>query len=96
MIMISDINTNVEFSSLISFVDDTRLYHKIKSTEDCDNLQVDLNTIYDWVTCNNMYFNPNKFNYIAFSSSLNCTRSNVYTNPNPNLMNARLSSISVI
>jgi len=82
LIMISDINTNVESSSLISFADDTRLYHNIQSTEDCDNLQVDLNTIYDWATCNNMYFNPNKFNYIAFSSSLNCTRSNVYTNPN--------------
>ena len=47
-IMISDINKRTTASKLISFADNTRVYSKISQVDGCDNLQSDLNTIYNW------------------------------------------------
>ena len=58
-------------SKLVSFADDPRVYSCIDDIEKCDQLQIDLNSVYDWAHVNNM-FNANKFN----------CGSNVYTNPN--------------
>ena len=41
----------------MSFADDTRLYHGILNVDDCSFLQNDLNSVYDWASCNNMSFN---------------------------------------
>ena len=46
------------------------MYHGISSVDDCTNLQNDLNSVYDWASCNNMYFNAQKFQYICFSPIL--------------------------
>ena len=46
--MISDISKGSTSSKLISFADDTRVYSNIAQADDCDNLQSDLNTIYNW------------------------------------------------
>ena len=43
LIMISDINKGTISSKLVSFADDTRVYSNIAETDDCDNLQYDLN-----------------------------------------------------
>ena len=40
----------------------TRLYHGISSVDDCTILQNDLNSVYDWVSCNNMSFNVKSSN----------------------------------
>ena len=55
LIMISDINKGTTSSKLISFADDTRVYSNIAQADDCDNLQSDLNTIYNWALQNNMF-----------------------------------------
>ena len=41
-------------SKVISFADDTRVYSNITQADDCDNLQSDLKTIYNWAL-NNMF-----------------------------------------
>ena len=56
LIMISDINKGTTSSKLVSFADDTRVYSNIAETDDCDNLQYDLNSIYNWAVHNNMFF----------------------------------------
>ena len=56
LIMISDINKEITSSKVISFADDTRVYSNITQSDDCDNLQSDLNTIYNWALYNNMFF----------------------------------------
>ena len=43
---------------LSSFADDTAV--QISKNTDCDNLQKDLNVIYEWATENNMKFNIDK------------------------------------
>ena len=50
LITISDINKDISSSKLISFADDTRIYSKIADVSDCDNLQYDLNMIYETMT----------------------------------------------
>ena len=54
LIMIADIDKDVSDSNLISLADDTRLYSDVP-TIDCDNLQFDLDTVYDWESSNNMF-----------------------------------------
>ena len=41
----------------MSFADDTKLYHGISNVDDCSFFQNDLNSVYDWASCNNMSFN---------------------------------------
>ena len=58
LIMISDIDKDVSTSKLVSFADDTRLYSGVGDVTDCDNLQLDLNAVYDWASSNNMFLTP--------------------------------------
>ena len=64
IILMGDINRGIFSSSIVSFVNDTRLYHGISSVDDCTILQNDLNSVHDWASCNNMSFNAQKFKYI--------------------------------
>ena len=41
--------------------DDTRVGHWVKTREDLQNLQKDLDNIYEWATKNNTEFNSSKF-----------------------------------
>ena len=55
LIMIADIDKDVSASKLIRFADDTRLYSCLGDVTNCDNLQFDLDTVYDWASSNNMF-----------------------------------------
>ena len=61
LILMGDINSRISSSSIVSFADDARLYHSISNVDDCSFLQHDLNSVYDWASCNNMSFNAQKF-----------------------------------
>ena len=47
--MIPDIKKGTSWSKLISFADDTIVYSNITEADDCDDLQYDINTNYNWV-----------------------------------------------
>ena len=47
----------------------------------CNNLQQDLNQVYDWASTNNMFFNAQKYYYVSFSSNKSFSLSNVFINP---------------
>ena len=80
LIMISDIDKDVSASTLVSFADDTRLYSGVGDVTDCDNLQLDLNAVYDWASSNNM------FSYVCFSSNVSAYKSNLYIDPAMNII----------
>ena len=63
LILMEDINSGISSSNIVSFADDTRLYHGISNVDDCSFLQHDLNSV-----CNNMSFNAQKFQYMFGSS----------------------------
>ena len=57
--MIIDIDKGISPSSkLVSFADDTRIYSCINDIEKCDQLQIHLNSVYDWAHVNNMFLMP--------------------------------------
>ena len=39
----------------MNFADDTGLYSGVGDVTDCDNLQFDLNAVYDWASSNNIF-----------------------------------------
>ena len=81
LFVISDINKDVSTSKLVSFVEDTILYSDVGDVTDCDNLQLDLNAVYDWASSNNTVFNSKKFSYVCFSSNMSAYKSNLYIDP---------------
>ena len=86
LIMIADIDKVVSASNLISFADDTRLYSAVGDVTDCKNLQFDLDTVYDWTSFNNLFFNSKKISYVFFSSNGAAYKSNVYIDPSMNII----------
>ena len=59
LIMIIDIDKGISLcSKLVSFTDDTRVYSCINDIEKCDQLQIDLNSVYDCAHVNNMFLMP--------------------------------------
>ena len=71
LIHVGDIDENVQHSKVSSFADDTRLLNRIKETNDCKNLQKDLNTVYNWTQENNMFCNEEKFELIRYGKHPN-------------------------
>ena len=61
IVMISDIDEGLRNSIIRLFADDTRVSAKIRTKEDEELLQQDLNTVYRWADENLMEFNENKF-----------------------------------
>ena len=55
-------------SFLSSFADDTWIGHQIQDSEDVQELQADLEKVYEWETTNNMEFNAEKFKLLRYSS----------------------------
>ena len=87
LILIADIDKGVSDSNLISFVDDTRLYSGVGDVAtDCDNLQFDLDTVFDGASSNKMFLNSKKFSHVSFSSNGAAYKSNVYIDPSMNII----------
>ena len=61
IIMISDIDENLKNSVVRLFADDTRISAKIRTKEDMELLQQDLDAVYSWAEKNLMEFNESKF-----------------------------------
>ena len=92
LILMGDINCGISSSSIVSFADDTRLYNGISNVDDGSLLHNDLNSVYDWASCNNMCFNGQKFKYICFSPH-SSSPSNTYTSSSFDIINYRLSLV---
>ena len=82
MILITIWILNLQYlNSIVSFADDKRLYHGIFNVDDCTILQNDLNSVYDWASCNNTPSNAQKFQYICFSPHSSLSLNMIYTSP---------------
>lgn len=69
LILIGDIDQNVASALLSSFADDTRVSNQANTGQDKENLQNDLNKVYDWTSANNMELNGAKFEHMHYSKS---------------------------
>merc|ERR1712240_568429 len=74
IIMIADIDNNLKISISRLFADDTKVSTKIKTQEDTELLQQDLNTIYKSADDNLMQFNESKFKRMSHRDAKNVER----------------------
>merc|ERR1712121_383806 len=65
VIMISDIDEDVKMCIIRCFADDTRVNKKIRTNEDKELMQEDLDIIYRWAEKNKIKFNEKKFEQMA-------------------------------
>ena len=70
-------------------------YSCINDIGKCDQLQIDLNSVYDWAHVNNMFFNVQKFNCVSFNGSMTPCGSNVYTNPNMEIISPSMNVLDL-
>ena len=70
LVFINDLPEQVK-SSVRLFADDTIVYHNIKDTKDCEELQQDLLELERWETEWQMEFHPDKCNIIRVTRSKN-------------------------
>ena len=61
LIYIADIGDNVTKSTISSYADDSKAHKKIININDGSDLQLDVNTLYNWTEKNLMEFNSAKF-----------------------------------
>jgi hypothetical protein len=66
LILIGDIDAEKHHCFVSSFADDTRSAAGVKNQSDQENIQKDLETIYDWSKLNNMQFNNGKFERLSY------------------------------
>jgi hypothetical protein len=84
LILIGDINQDVAHSFISSFADDTRIGKGVNSAEDAEQLQLDLQQVYQWAISNNMDFNTSKFELLRYGNDQDlknqtCYKSNMKT-----------------
>ena len=64
--MLGDTDKSIFHSFLSSFADDTRIGKGIKTKEDSEMLQNDLESLYKWMEDNDMCFNSSKFELLRY------------------------------
>ena len=60
LLYVNDLPDAISSSIIVTFVDDTKLFKRIASNTDSNQLQEDLNTLEQWSTSSNLAFNPTK------------------------------------
>ena len=90
LVQLSDISTDINHSSVVSFADDTRVYRQINDSNDCDYLQCDLDNVYTWATTNNMVFNDGKCQHTSYHhQSKHRSENHIYPSPSLNIINSQ-------
>ena len=52
-----------------SYADDTKVMHRVRTIVDAEEMQLDLERIYEWAKKTNMEFNPDKFQLIRYGKN---------------------------
>ena len=81
LIMFNDIDEKVLNSCVSVFADDTRITKVVKCEEDAEELQKDLESLYDWAREHNMSFNTSKFEVLRFGRNLDIKNNTNYLTP---------------
>ena len=79
LLYINDINLNLTTGTKMRlFTDDSLLYRQIKSAEDCEILQEDLNTLQNWEKKWKMEFHPQKCQVLTITKKRNPIKAKYY------------------
>ena len=69
LVYIADIGDNLKKSTLASYADDSKILNILKTLQDGINLQLDVNTLYEWTLKNLMEFNSTKFEVLKIGDN---------------------------
>ena len=83
LIYIGDIADNVD-SEVLVYVDDSKIKKNINQTEDVEQFQNDLDTLYIWAQANNMKFNGEKFLVLRYGKNQELKENTSYFTENMN------------
>ena len=89
LVHIGDIDTGTNSAFISSFADDTRSAAGISNHTDQINLQKDLDVIYKWSAANNMQFNNDKFERLAYGRIENLRTYDYISSDNSKIPTAR-------
>ena len=90
LIHIMDIAANLSAgTTATSFADDTRVQRGISCSQDCSDLQKDLESIYKWAETVNMHFNSDKFECLRFWPHSNDPPTHEYKGPDENVITVK-------
>ena len=78
----SDINYEIEDSTVSCFADDMQILLGIKDKEDTQMLQNDLYKLYKWADTNNIKFNANKFELLRYGKEQEIKSATTYKSYN--------------
>ena len=67
LIYVIDLNESLRMSSSLTFADDTKLIHAIRSVLDQGDLQMDLDAVAEWSRLNNMALHEDKFQLLSYT-----------------------------
>ena len=81
LILIGDIDKEILYCFVKSFADDTCATKAVKTLEDTELLQKELDKIYKWTIENNMELNDVKFELLRYGSNKNIKEQTHYTSP---------------
>ena len=85
LIYIADIGDNIKTSTLASYADDSKIHKIIKTLQDGLNLQLDVNTLYEWTKTNLMEFNSTKFEILKIGDNHDLKQTQ-YVTPEGNII----------
>ena len=92
LVYISDIARDLTASTLV-YVDDTKLRQSIKTEEDVETMQKELDKLLTWGTNNNMEFNGSKFQVIRYGHNEDIKNDTTYFTGDYNEIIERYSSL---
>ena len=92
LVYISDIARDLTASTLV-YVDDTKLRQSIKTEEDVETMQKELEKLFTWGTNNNMEFNGSKFQVIRYGNNEDIKNDTTYFTGDYNEIIERYSSL---
>ena len=69
IVYINDLPTSIRHSKILNFADDAKCYKVIHNALDMASLQLDLNSLTEWSTKNQLPFNINKCAVLQFKSN---------------------------
>ena len=81
LIYLSDIGENIK-ADIKTYVDDSKVKQRINKEEDVENMQDDLEMLYDWGIKNNMKFNGTKFQLMRYGKNQLLKENTIYFTPN--------------
>lgn len=93
---INDIGDVFEYSNYLLYADDTKLYRIVKSHDDCDKLQTDIDRLIDYCSKNQLFLNIKKCNVISYTRKKKPINFNYHINNNIINRVTRIRDLGVI